>query len=238
MRIKTVFLMSILFFSHKNMNAQTTPETVHTSVAPNAMDTRPRYEMGANCTAFFKQFLNFSGTKAAVDSNNITETPYYLTAKMRSKRGYWRLGLGATLNAKSEASGKLADTKTTRNSDYQLRIGYEWQRDINKKWTFYYGFDILGRYKEKALLVDSGFDIVKIGETTVGTGIAPMAGIRCQLWHNVALSTETAMRYRYSNFNETTSFSINPDFNEKGKKIDLHELDFLPPTSIYITLLF
>ncbi len=244
MRITTVFYISVLFFINENLNAQikqpetdakTATKTV-TATMP-LLDVRPRYEVGVNGSAFFKQFLNFSG-RTTVDSNNITETPYYLTAKMRLKRGYWRLGLGASLNARNESSGKLADTKTTRNSDFQLRLGYEWQRDINNKWTFYYGIDLLGRYKDKALVADSGFDIVTLGETTWGTGAAPMAGIRYQIWRNIALSTETAVRYRYSAFQEKTSFSTNPDFNEVGKKVGSHELDFLPPTAIYITVLF
>jgi hypothetical protein len=238
MRIKTAFLIGISIFFIENLMAQTKPEMEPKAITASELDARPRYEMGVNGSAFFKQLLNFSGTKPAVDSNNITETPYYFTAKMRSKRGYWRLGLGATLSAKSESSGKLADTKTVRNADYQLRLGYEWQRKLTDKWLFYYGVDVLGRYKEKALIADSGFDLVNISETTIGTGIAPIAGIRFQLWQNIALSTETAVRYRFSNFKEKTSFSINPDFNEQGKIVDLHELDFLPPTSIYITILF
>jgi opacity protein-like surface antigen len=238
MRLKIILFASVILFFNEKIEAQMKPETVQTEVTTPQPDSRPRYEIGVNSTAFFKQFLNFSGTKSAVDSNNITETPYFLTAKMRGKRGYWRLGLGASLASKSESSGKLLDTKTTRNGDYQLRIGYEWQRALGNKWTFYYGFDVLGRYKDKALIADSGFDLVNISETTWGTGVAPMAGLRYQIWRNIALSTETAVRYRYSAFQEKTAFSINPDFNQKGKKVDFYDLDFLPPTSIYITLLF
>lgn len=245
MRITTTLFIGVFLLINNVSNAQIKqPEEAKTEAKTEPvmartplLDPRPRYEVGVNGSAFFKQFLNFSG-RTTVDSNNITETPYYLTAKMRSKRGYWRLGLGAALNAKNESSGKLADTKTTRNNDFQLRLGYEWQRDFGTKWTFYYGIDLLGRYKDKALVADSGFDVVTLSETTWGTGAAPMAGIRYQIWRNVALSTETAVRYRYSAFQEKSSFSTNPDFNEVGKKVGLHELDFLPPTSIYITVLF
>ena len=245
MRITTTLCISVLFFMNEKLNAQIKPETAAKTETTTAtatatiplLDPRPRYEVGVNGSAFFKQFLNFNG-RTTVDSSNITETPYYLTAKMRFKRGYWRLGLGAALNAKSESSGKLSDTKTTRNGDYQLRLGYEWQRAIGTKWTFYYGIDLLGRYKDKALVADSGFDVVTLSETTWGTGAAPMAGIRYQIWRNIALSTETAVRYRYSAFQEKSAFSTNPDFNEVGKKLSTHEIDFLPPTSIYITILF
>jgi hypothetical protein len=238
MKFTNVFLISVLFFIHHTLNAQVKPEIEPKMAEIPLLDTRPRYEVGVNGSAFFKQFLSFNNTRTAVDSNNITETPYYLTAKMRSKKGYWRLGLGAALNSKSESSGKLADTKTTRNSDYQLRLGYEWQQIWGNKWTFYYGVDVLGRYKDKALVADSGFDLVTLAETTWGTGVAPMAGIRFQIWRNIALSTETAVRYRYTSFKETSSFSVNPDFNERGKTVGSHDIDFLPPTSIYITILF
>jgi hypothetical protein len=238
MRIKTILLASVLFLLNGNINAQTKPENETKIGTATQVDTRPQYEIGVNSTAFFKQFLNFNSVKTAVDSNNITETPYYFAAKMRFKKGYWRLGIGAALNAKSESNGKLSDTKTTRNADYQLRIGYEWQRIMTNKWMFYYGFDVLGRYKDKAFIVDSGFDVVNLSETTLATGVAPVAGIRFQIWRNMALSTETALRYRYTSFKEKSSFSVNPDFNERGKTIGSHEIDFLPPTSIYLTLLF
>jgi hypothetical protein len=238
MRLKIFFLISVLFLLMGNVNAQVKPETAPKEAEVSPIDARPRYEIGVNSTAFFKQFLNFNSVKTAADSNNITETPYYFAAKMRAKKGYWRLGIGVALNAKSESSGKLLDTKTTRNADYQLRIGYEWQRIMTNKWLFYYGFDVLGRYKEKAFIADSGFDIVNLSETTLATGVAPMAGIRFQIWRNIALSTETALRYRYSSFKEKSSFSVNPDFNERGKTIGSHEIDFLPPTSLYLTLLF
>lgn len=197
-----------------------------------------RYEVGVNGTAFFKQFLNFSSKSSSDTTANILETPYYLISKVKLKKGYLRIGLGVKINSENESSSKTADYKIKNNNDYQLRVGYEWQRKLNKKCDVYYGVDLLGGLNDLTIHANSGFDFVTISDRSWVMGLAPVAGFRFKLWENIALSTETSIRYRYTIFGEGAKFSKNVDFNEKGLNLKTHKLDFIAPSVIYITYLF
>jgi opacity protein-like surface antigen len=198
----------------------------------------PRYEVGVNGTYFFKQFLNFSGKSSSDTAVSLLETPYALTTKFRLKRGFLRVGLGVKINSENTSSGKTADYKINNNNDYQLRVGYERQRKLNRKCSLYYGVDVLGGFNDLTVHSNSGFDFVTISDRSWVVGLAPVAGFRFQLWENIALSTETSMRYRYTVFGESATFSKNVDFNEKGARLKTQKVDFLPPSVIYITFLF
>lgn len=196
----------------------------------------PRYEIGVNATAFFKQFLSFT-TKSATDTS-ATEAPYYLVSKWRLKKGYIRFGVGASINSVNEESRKTADYKIKNNNDYQLRLGYEWQRIFTKRCTAYYGFDILGGLNDKTIHANSGFDFITITDKIWTWGIAPTGGLRYEIFKNVALSTETSIRYRHQSFVQEIRFSKNSDFNEKGVVVKAQKLDFIAPTVVYLTLSF
>lgn len=197
-----------------------------------------RYEIGVNGTAFFKQFLNFNIKSGNDTTAMVLETPYYLTSKVKFKKGYLRFGLGVKLNSENESSSKTADYKVKNNNDYQLRVGYEWQRKLNKKCDVYYGVDVLGGLNDLTIHANSGFDFVTISDRSWFMGVAPVGGLRFKLWENIALSTETSIRYRYITFGESAKFSKNVDFNEKGLSLKTHKLDFVAPSVIYITYLF
>jgi opacity protein-like surface antigen len=196
------------------------------------------YEVGVNGTVFFKQFLSISLKSSADTAVSILETPYYLTSKFKLGKGYLRVGLGVKINSENTSSSKTADYKINNNNDYQLRIGYEKQRKLNKKCAVYYGVDVLGGLNDLTIHSNSGFDFVTISDRSWMVGLAPVAGFRFKLWENIALSTETSMRYRYTVFGESAKFSKNVDFNEKGVSFKTQKLDFLPPSVIYVTFLF
>ena len=204
----------------------------------NAQTTPFRYELGVNGTAFFKQFLNISVRNNSDTSVTILETPYYLTSKFKMGKGYLRVGAGVKINSENESSSKTSDYKIKNNNDYQLRVGYEWQRILNKKCDLYYGFDVLSGLNDLTIHANSGFDFVTISDRSWLLGAAPVAGFRFKIWDNIALSTETSVRYRYLIFGESAKFSKNVDFNEKGVSLKTHKLDFIPPSVIYITFLF
>jgi opacity protein-like surface antigen len=198
----------------------------------------PRFEVGVNGTSFFKQFLNISLKNSPDTATSILETPYYLTSKFKLKKGYLRVGMGVKINSENTSSSKTADYKINNNNDYQLRIGYERQRKLNKKCSVYYGVDALGGLNDLTIHANSGFDFVTISDRSWMMGLAPVAGFHFKLWENIALSTETSIRYRYTIFGESAKFSKNADFNEKGLSLKTQKLDFLPPSVIYVTFLF
>jgi opacity protein-like surface antigen len=197
-----------------------------------------RYEVGVNGTVFFKQFLSINLKSGADTTTSILETPHYLTSKFKLGKGYLRVGLGVKINSENTSSSKTADYKINNNNDYQLRIGYEKQRKLNKKCMVYYGVDVLGGLNDLTIHSNSGFDFVTISDRSWMVGLAPVAGFRFKLWENIALSTETSMRYRYTVFGESAKFSKNVDFNEKGVNLKTQKFDFLPPSVIYVTFLF
>lgn len=198
----------------------------------------PRYEVGVNGTYFFKQFLNFSGKSNVDSATSVLETPYYLAAKVKLGGGFLRMGVGVKINSENTSSSKIADYRVNNNNDYQLRIGYEKQRRLNKRCSVYYGADALGGFNDLTVHSNSGFDFVTLSDRSWTLGVAPVAGFRVQLWENIALSTETSIRYRYTVFGESATFSKNADFNEKGAQLKTHKVDFLPPSVIYVTFMF
>jgi opacity protein-like surface antigen len=215
--------------------------TILTSVCDAQTDSTvksPRYEVGVNGTYFFKQFLNFS-TKSSTDTAaNVLETPYSLTTKFKFKKGFLRVGLGLKISSENTSSSKTADYKINNNNDYQLRVGYEKQRKLNKRCSVYYGADVLGGLNDLTVHSNSGFDFVTISDRSWVVGAAPFAGFQFKLWENIALSTETSFRYRYTVFGESATFSKNADFNEKGARLKTQKVDFLPPSVIYVTFIF
>jgi hypothetical protein len=225
-----IYVLSFMLFLGKNLSAQMTDTAVSNIV--------PRYEIGVNGTAFFNQFINLN-LSGKTDSNAVSpETPYYLMAKFRVKKGAIRIGLGASMNVEKTSNGKTADSKTLSSNDYQLRVGYEKQKNVGKRFDLYYGIDLLAGINDKVLSSNSGFDFVTLTNRTWVYGIAPVAGLRFRLFSNVALSTETAIRYRYSSSSESADFSKNTDFKETGLQFKGHKIDFVAPKVIYITILF
>ncbi len=198
----------------------------------------PRYEVGVNGTYFFKQFLNFSTKSVSDTAANVLETPYSFTSKFKFKKGFLRVGLGLKINSENASSSKTADYKINNNNDYQLRVGYEKQRKLNKRCSVYYGADILGGLNDLTVHANSGFDFVTISDRSWVIGAAPFAGFQFRLWENIALSTETSFRYRYTTFGESATFSKNADFNEKGARLKTQKVDFLPPSVVYVTFIF
>jgi hypothetical protein len=222
-----VFNILCLLFSVKNQ-AQTQA----------AEPERPatRYEIGVNSTAFFKQFVSFANK--TTNDTSVVETPYHLIGKKQFKKGYLRFGVGASINSANESSNKTADYKIKNNNDYQVRIGYEWQKKVSSKALLYYGCDILGGLNDKTIHSNSGLDFVTIENKTWMAGIAPVGGLRFEIFKNIALATESSIRFRYLMFEDKAKFSKNTDFNEKGQILKTSKLDFIAPTTIYVTVLF
>jgi opacity protein-like surface antigen len=228
--ISKIYIFGFISLMSNQMMAQTTDTTV-----PNII---PRYEIGVNGTAFFNQFINLN-LSGKTDSNAISpETPYYLTAKFRVKKGAIRVGLGAALTIEKNSNGKTADSKTLTNNDYQLRLGYEKQKNVGKRFDLYYGIDLLAGINDRIISSNSGFDFVTLTDRTWTYGAAPVAGLRFRIMGNISLSTETAIRYRYSTFSESADFSKNTDFKETGREFKGHKIDFIAPKVIYVTILF
>ena len=97
---------------------------------------------------------------------------------------------------------------------------------------------MLSGLNDLTIHANSGFDFVTISDRSWLLGAAPVAGFRFKLWDNIALSTETSVRYRYLIFGESAKFSKNVDFNEKGASLKTQKIDFIPPSVIYVTFLF
>jgi len=164
--ISVLFICSIAVFSQE----KTTPSVYN-------------HQVGINATAFIKQFLTFN--------NNITVTnsPYLLTYKHITEGGGLRTGLGLSYSdiIESPASGGVRRAKTNAAS-IDFRLGFEAQKQLNKRWLFYYGLDALYSYRllrvQSSVLTPSPFqpnsEIITDRET-FGFGAGPVLGVEFKI---------------------------------------------------------
>jgi hypothetical protein len=123
-----------------------------------------------NMTSLLSMVLPFNKT------NPFLVGPYNVAFKSyRNNRG-WRFGIGANLNGLDD---------DLRNSNLNLRIGYEWRKPIYKRWYYTKGIDLN--------LFAGSLNIPNTPTNAMGMGISSVWGIEYYIQDRVSISTETAL---------------------------------------------
>lgn len=146
--------------------------------------TPSQTELGINVTNTLAGFFNSGGSDFPID-------PYLFSLKFAKPNSAFRIGLNFSFNDRSEflSTGNRDGFETTAAT----RIGYEWRRHIDKRFTLYYGFDGVANFESEVLKFDSfGFDDIASTEQTIGFGGGPIFGVQFWISKKVALSTETS----------------------------------------------
>lgn len=124
----------------------------------------------------------------------------------------WRLTITGRYNNENYPNGPYGSNSNylvQKSTNYfaQALIGYEWQKELNKRWTFYYGIDAgagYSRYKSEYDFTNytpNQFETYGFG---YGKGasqyyiLQPMAGIKFNLTSRLYLATETNIALTYS----------------------------------------
>ncbi len=190
--------------------------------------------------------------------NPQARTPIQFMYKRQNKKnnGAWRLGVDMWYQyADSSANTSMAFRGHTEALIFGVSLGYEWQKNITKKWICYYGVDI------KAIL-DIWYKGNDFGLHTVWQGQAPyrtvgfnenqshtlrlknFIGLRHQVLKRCYLNFETAIVLDYHKTIGTSRYDYYDNFNQRGASAwgDRGHTDFtfgfVPYSGIYINYLF
>lgn len=170
-----------------------------------------QFQAGINVASFVKQFINFSGT-----NNNLVTTPYACNGKVLYRLGATdaliglRLGMGYT-STETENNTSSFENATT-NETFDGRVGIEYQKQLNKRWVTYVGFDYIsqsGSNINKSTFLQTQNPVKSTTNVnTVMDGGGFVLGIQFNLNKYISLSTEASYYYSDS-FSKTTNSSSN-----------------------------
>ena len=97
--------------------------------------------------------------------------------------------------------------KATSTSLLEVMAGYEWQKELSKRWSLYYGSDVGIGFKniiqddeDKSHPIPAGLaHYTKLAkDKTVNLGIRPFAGLQFKIHKKLHLAVETAISANYS----------------------------------------
>lgn len=188
------------------------------------------HEVGVNTTLLFKQILSLS-------DNTIPQSPYTFTYKMTRNNKGIRLGIGGNTSTNNEKQTSFADNKTINLSKANARIGFEWQKDIGKKWKAWFGTDAIAGVNINENISDSGFDQVAIGTKTKSIGLGLVFGAEWRFNQHFSLATESSLNGILTNKTDYTKFGARTqdDINKTSKG---QEFNTVLPTSIFLAYKF
>jgi len=204
-----------------------------------------RHELGVDITGLLSQFFNFNNS-----NNNFYYKPsptYFITYRYHLKKTNIRFGIGGTYDKNSISSYKVnGEDKTFYNSqtNFSVRIGYEFVSELSKKWQAFYGLDFrptISNADNQAQFSNGGYINGYKNEATV-YGFAPLLGFRYHLNDRVSITTEASFSYnlQYSSNQKTyisQDLSTYPYLpNDKAVKTTSISASFNTPLFLILTV--
>jgi hypothetical protein len=196
-----------------------------------------KHEVSLETGVFFKQIFRLFGL--VKDTQSFPVSPYLVAYKYRPKKGYaFRLGIGADYAKSKEQLGGFLDNKTIKSNSYDARLGFERTMQIDDRWVFMLGGDLLAGYAKSTKTFDSGFDRNIRTLTNKGWGFGLVAGIRYDFSWRVSLGSETSFIFSNKKIIEKDEFTSNPQFNKVVKEGKDDNARFYGPANIYLSVRF
>lgn len=165
----------------------------------NAQETKTeqRHELAFNASQFISNYLNFNGF--AQTNNNYLLTYKYDLGPMRLRTG---------LNAFAQNSNRTDNWGNDFSShNINFRIGVEKQKEISRKFSAFYGVDIVSMWSGSKQTQDNielfdGNEVVEVSRSQLNTGesygIAPVVGLQFKMTNRLSLYTEARAVFAYS----------------------------------------
>jgi hypothetical protein len=179
-----------------------------------------------------------------IDKNQVPSTSLfarYNFVNKKSKQRALRFRLGVDNSTYDSAQiNDPRDNEIDIISPY-LRVGYEWQREINQKSSYFFGVDcsmLFSRYKAKQVIYP-GPNLYQVTDRTWIFGIAPIIGLKYSPLGWICISIESSLNLTYRIRREDDKITdINFPNSPGGRgKIDVNNFDihFLPITVINLS---
>lgn len=199
--------------------------------------SEPSNQLSLNVTSFISNYLTFN------PNGIVSNSPYIITYKHLVDGAGLRLGLGGNLSSTSQNPNNGQTLSKTNTMDIDVRLGFEMQERLNKRWLFYYGADVRYAYDLTRTTSSSvgGFppqqqDISSETEAfTAGAG--PVLGIEFKLGKRISINTETTA---YANYRERRRRITNPNFGafNTNEFNAIRNFNIIIPTSVFFVLHF
>ena len=189
------------------------------------------HELGINSTFFIANFISFSGNIPNLVS------PYALTYKMWVGKHGFRSGIGANYRERSDDGNNGSSTFTSTTTQADVRLGYEYQLPLARRWNMYFGADLVYQYSLSKQKNSTTFESVTT--TTEGNtlGGGPVVGIQFFINERISLGTETTCYFQNADVVQSTHSTLQPEFDSSSYS-NTKSFSFIPPTSIFVNIRF
>jgi hypothetical protein len=182
--------------------------------------------LGLNITQTLTNFIN--GT-----SPNIVKDPYLITMRYGTNKQRFRAGANFKVN---NINNFDLQGRKVKNTEVQLRLGYEWNHLITPHFSYYFGTDLITGYELEDITTQTGviggFATLKTRATSFGAG--PVMGFIWQPHPRVFFSTEASLYLTRTIGNEKVNAP--PDFsNSDFSSTNIYSV---LPTALHLNIVF
>ncbi len=164
------------------------------------------------------------------------DNPYLINYSYNSANGRG-INVGFALRVDEFDQQTGFSTLTTEIDNFALRVGYERKKQLDKRFVFSLGFDILiESFKNKTINEDNFNSQILTTETkTTAYGLGPRLGLNYRITDKIILGTEANYYYKELEEEFEATFDNNPTNNESDKS-DLKRLNFVSPSSLWLII--
>jgi hypothetical protein len=204
-----------------------------------------RHELTIDATSLIKQFV------PNMYYYPIYYGPYYypyyegdLTAATSTILGYrlhlkpvsLRVGVGVSSRNDNHA---YSDTSNDLNRSQQMtaRLGIERHSMLSKKWSLFYGLDLLAATRSGEYTRETGSVSDEYLDSYSHVGASPLLGVRWRATKRLHLHTETSLQFVNYNSSTDNELQSNPQYTTHTTSSGW-KMQYLAPMSFNVSLLF
>lgn len=188
-------------------------------------EKKPRnMEIGLNITSTLAGFFNSGGDRIPTD-------PFLFSFKIGGKKSAFRTGLNIRSRQQDEASNDINGSRTTFDTRIDARLGWEWRREITRKFRLHYGLDGLLLFQNTKSDFNSSIGLATLKMHREGAGGGPFLGMTWVAHPRVTFGTEATIYATVYRKTESRNVPLEPAVTKKAVGFDLLSL---PPTSLFV----
>ncbi len=241
----TLFLVFNTFFL-ANILAEETPVTSQLKALPtrSPIQEKPKLvQVGVNATDFVRQYLVFNSNNL-----NLTTSPYDLNIKLfqnklnlaPNTRIGLRMGFGYLFAENSNTQNNSSSNFKTKTEGLNYRLGFEFQQDLSKRFTVFYGLDY--RRGKNKNLTENTFENNGVKETSTNEnsnksrGAQIAFGVQFKITNYLNINTEAL--FGYVTGESSTKFTGSAFPNGRVDAGGFRNFFFIPPAFINLNFMF
>lgn len=170
--------------------------------------------------------------------SSLVRNPYLLMGKVGLGNIAIRAGVGGSHKKKVDKEEGFANSLTDLHKRLDVRLGLERRMHLGKRWTGFYGLDIIGHWTQNKLINDSGFDVITDSEDEQYIGGGLVTGIQFRATKRLCFATEGFVYYTKGKLTNGQFFKNFPVGDDEITKSDIAAIQIGLPSSLYLILEF